>query len=104
MDHIVHLGKGRTALAPQRPFVDPTVARPVKNAKVAARLAALAQRLHYRREPQPVRFLPTSLLNLQAEQCRYPIADDLFCGGQSAHGKSWCAAHDDIVHGREKRG
>lgn len=100
MDHIVHLGKGRTVLAPQRLFVDTTVARPRKHAKVAARLAALRHVMRERREAPSTSFEPGPLISLRWDQCRYWLGDGAFCGGRAARGKSWCPEHDDVVHGR----
>lgn len=105
MDHIVHLGRGRTVLAPQRSFVDPTVSRP-RNSITQESRAVLRRILPPKRTYLPIstenlRFEPGNILTLRADQCRYPLTDHLFCGKRSVPGKSWCPQHDDVVHGRD---
>lgn len=105
MQNIVHLGRGRTIVAEHGNYIDLTVSRPRGGVVPTLRLEAL-RRL---KPPLPARavrpdhgFIPGTLLEMRAGQCRYPIDEHLFCGAPSVNGKSWCGAHDDLVHGRQK--
>lgn len=45
-------------------------------------------------------YRPERLIDLCTDQCRFCVADGIMCGLKVVSGKSWCAAHDAIVHGR----
>jgi hypothetical protein len=47
--------------------------------------------------PQP-RYQPDHLLNLASDQCRFSVADGIFCGAKvHAAGQSWCSTHRAVV-------
>ena len=48
----------------------------------------------------PLSFLYLTIMELEAEQCRYPQGDDpvLYCGQAQQEGSSYCAFHHRLCH------
>ena len=45
-------------------------------------------------------YRPGKIIDICTDQCRFSVSDGIFCGVKVLNGKSWCAEHYAIVHGR----
>lgn len=101
---MVHFGGGATALIPDGPFLDPTIAKPRKNQTLAGRLKAIKEAeiiylvAHGVKQARNTRYGPRAIADLREDHCRFIREDGLYCGCKVKPNTSWCAEHYAAVY------